>query len=182
MGLPLSPGWVVRLGIIGPWPRTAPYPDEMDLSLLGQIGVAGLGVISTTVPLANNRVARKDLRKNIQADISILSDLPEGSRQREALLTHIDASIDRLIVDQARRRDPLGIGLALAFLGVSVPTGIWAISAGGWWLWLLVPVFFVFVLGSAGLAQDASRLRRDEKGRPVQSPAAPAMVQGLDER
>jgi hypothetical protein len=141
----------------------------VDFTTLSQIAVAGLGTISAVAPLAANRTAKRDLRKNLQSDVSLLAKLPSESARRDALVNHIDNAIDRLIADQDRRRDPLGIGLALSFIVVSIAGGVWAINEGGWWLLTLIPVLIIFVLGSAGLAQDASRLKRDEKGRPLPS-------------
>lgn len=139
----------------------------MNAALLGQIAVAVLGVIAAAVPLAGNRAASKDARSNLQTDLAILAELPAESTRRDRLVEHIDASVDRLIADQSRRRDPMGVGLGLALILISILGGVWAVSAGGWWLLSLIPVLLVFMLGSAGLAQDVTLLNRDEGGRPL---------------
>jgi hypothetical protein len=141
----------------------------MNAALLGQIAVAVLGVMGATVPLLANRTARKDIRANLQADLSLLGELPPESKRRDELVAHVDASIDRLIADQERKRDPGGVALGLAIIGISIAGGIWVLSIGGWWLFLLIPAALGVLVGSVGLAQDVSLIHRDSSGRPLPS-------------
>lgn len=86
---------------------------------------------------------------------------------KRRLEAHILAALDEIEDDRQKRRDPMGITLAIMFIALSALAGVWALSAGGWWLLSLIPVVLGLTVGAVGLAQDAPRRRRDVKGNPV---------------
>lgn len=141
----------------------------MDSELIGQVAIAALGSISAAVPILGKRSSRKNVRVNLAQDVAMLKDLPESSRAKTLLTSHIERQIELISTVDERRRDPTGIGLALGFIAIATLGGIGAIQKGGGWLWLLVPVVLMFLLGSVGLSQDATKHKRDDKGRPIKT-------------
>lgn len=134
--------------------------------LAAQIAVAVLGLLSAIIPLARTRSVRRGLRANLQADISILRELPKDVDQstQDAFVQHIERMTNRLAQDDQRTRDPTGITLALIFIAGAIAGAYFVIQAGGNWLYLLIPVVLVFILGAVGLSQDGKRSSRDESG------------------
>ena len=134
---------------------------------MAQIVVGVLGVLSASVPLLGNRQDRKTLQSDLRQDLDLLTRMPDGDLKRR-FEQHATRTMDELEAARDRRRDPFGITLAICFIAFSTLGGIWAINAGGWWLWSLILVAFAFTLGAGGLAQDMSKKKRDAKGRPVE--------------
>jgi hypothetical protein len=68
--------------------------------------------------------------------------------------------------DAEPRREPVGIVLAIALLLFGSGLTYLALL-GGWWalMWVLAVPFLFF--GAVGLAIDARKVPRDEKGRPL---------------
>jgi hypothetical protein len=104
-------------------------------------------------------------------DLEILDRLPTDSPVRGELASHIDASIRRLITGEDElRRDPGGVVLGIILLAFGA-IGVWL----GWrnradvWGWPVLVVALCFAtLGAYGAARDSTKMRRDERGRPVQ--------------
>lgn len=136
-------------------------PLDID-SMLGIIG--GLGLPALLLQFFRNW-KRQSPRERLLQDIEIRKALHSNSDAQRAFDEHIKAEALRLAGADSKRRDPFGITLAVIFLilgGLST----WAItSAGGAW-WFASPVAgFFLIFGFAGLALDAPRKERDERGR-----------------
>lgn len=142
------------------------YAVAVNLDLVAQIAVAVLGFLSASLPFLGARRARKTLREDLRLDLQLLAEVPDG-RIKDRLIEHIERMFDTVEQDRERRREPVGMTLAIIFIGVSTVGGIWAIHAGGWWLLTLIVVAFVFILGAVGLARDGTKRLRDERGRPM---------------
>lgn len=58
---------------------------------------------------------RRELRSRERAkhDVELFAALPDGSTMKEELSRHIDETIERMIAEDSRTRDPFGITLAL---------------------------------------------------------------------
>ncbi|MFI6758294.1 hypothetical protein ACIBF5_04010 [Micromonospora sp. NPDC050417] len=134
----------------------------MNLDLVAQIAVAALGVLSAAVPFLGGRQDRRILKE----DIELLNKVPDGVI-RQRLERQVIATLDEIEAARHHRRDPYGVTLALVLIAASVIGGVWAISAGGWWLLSLVVVAFVFAVGAAGLVQDVTKRKRDKRGDPI---------------
>ncbi|WBB70584.1 hypothetical protein [Micromonospora sp. WMMD812] len=139
----------------------------MSLDLVAQIIVGVLGALAAVLPLLGSRQVRRTRRDDLRLDVELLTQIPDGP-VRQKLERHILATLDEIEAAKERRRDPLGVTLALILIASSTFGGIWFIREGGWWLLGLVAVAFVFTLGAVGLAQDVSKRKRDQKGRPIE--------------
>ncbi|MFD3402543.1 hypothetical protein ACFWUU_17800 [Kribbella sp. NPDC058693] len=139
----------------------------MDNELVGQIVVAIGGVLSAGVPLIGNRNNRKSLRDDADRDIAAMNALPETHPARDAYDALIKRQAVRMSAELDLRRDPFGIGLAVAFIVIGSLGGVLIFQDQSISRWWLIGVALAFLFGSAGLAQDASKRKRDDKGRPV---------------
>ncbi len=129
------------------------------------VAVAVIGVGGSWLQVRRGRPRGRDLLKH---DLEILKQLPEDSKARERLLEHIDKEILSIIEsDEEKALRPLGIVLAIAFLGLAIFLLVEAIIRGGWWWWLLLPAAVTASFGAVGLSQDAVRRKRDEKGNAI---------------
>jgi hypothetical protein len=129
------------------------------------VAVAVIGVGGSWLQVHRGRQRRRDLLKH---DLEILKELPAESKARERLLEHIDKAILSIIEsDEEKTRRPLGIVLAIMFLGFAIFLLVEAIIRGSWWWWLLLPAAVTAIFGAVGLSQDAVRRKRDEKGNAI---------------
>lgn len=125
------------------------------------------GVAVAVLRLVGVRSSRGRRRDQIKRDLEIVQLLPEASAARSELLAHIEDSLNVLIKDEReRRRNPSGVVLGLVLVGIAG----WAASAatrGGsaWWWLLAIPLG---AIGLFGAVDDATRRRRDERGRPIE--------------
>jgi hypothetical protein len=141
----------------------------MDLEVVGQLAVAALGCAAAAIPLVGRRATKRSHRTHLAADVEILRSLPEDlGMARQKLTAHVEREIDLIATEVDLRRDPFGIGLAISFIALATVGGILIVRAGGYWLWALIGVAFVFSLGAAGLTQDGSLRKRDAKGNPTE--------------
>ncbi|TCO47851.1 hypothetical protein EV646_105409 [Kribbella antiqua] len=138
----------------------------MASELVGEIAVAVGGVLSAAVPLLGNRANRKTLRDDMDRDIAAMNALPEGHPAREAFGELIKRQAEMMTRELETRRDPFGIGLGVGFIVTGMVVGI-VILRGDLSKWWLIAVALAFLIGSAALAQDASKLKRDPKGKPI---------------
>ncbi|RSS34096.1 hypothetical protein [Streptomyces sp. WAC08241] len=107
-------------------------------------------------------------RERIKSDLELLSLLPPDSEVAPALRAHIEGGIRQLVeVEDVKRRDPFGIALAIVFILITVALLTASFLNGGWYWWLTVPAAVTGIFGIAGLAQDATKRTRDERGRPT---------------
>jgi len=136
----------------------------MSLELVGQIGIAILGVVSAVAPLIGNAVNNRSPVEDLRGIAELNKFLPEESGVRAKLETYGETLAESMIEDFKAKRDPIGIVLALNFIALSVTGGIIVIALGGDWLWWLIPIVLVYIIGSVGLAADASK--RQRKPRP----------------
>jgi hypothetical protein len=138
----------------------------MNWDTASKVAVAALTVLGVLLQL----VRRPDGRHGqVKRNLELLALLPDDSSSRSRLLRHIDESVERLISnDDELRRDPTGIGIAVVFLVAACALVVVAIRSGDWWWWLIVA--FLVLFGIVGLGQDATRRKRDAKGRPIRNP------------
>ncbi|MFD5983659.1 hypothetical protein [Streptomyces cyaneofuscatus] len=81
---------------------------------------------------------------------------------------HIEDSIRQIIeVEDKKRRDPFGVVLAIIFILIAASLIAASFINGGLYWWLTVPGAVTGIFGLAGLAQDATKRNRDERGRPI---------------
>ncbi|MEU6535695.1 hypothetical protein [Streptomyces sp. NPDC047000] len=107
-------------------------------------------------------------RERIKSDLELLNLLPSDSQVTPLLRTHIEDSIRQMIeVEDVKRRDPFGIALAIVFILLAGALITTSFLNGGWYWWLTVPGAVTGIFGIAGLAQDAAKRTRDERGRPT---------------
>ncbi|MFM9614057.1 hypothetical protein [Streptomyces niveiscabiei] len=107
-------------------------------------------------------------RERIKSDLELLDLLPSESQVAPLLRTHIEDSIRQMIqVEDVKRRDPLGIVLAIVFILIAGALITASSLNGGWYWWLTVPGAVTGIFGIVGLAQDATKRTRDERGRPM---------------
>jgi hypothetical protein len=104
-------------------------------------------------------------RNEIKADLDLYTLLPDKSPAKRTLLTHIERAIQDVVhAEESKRRDPLGIGIAVVFLLGALL--LFILLRDQWWTWLAIS--FLVLFGVVGLAQDAVPRERDARGRPVQ--------------
>jgi len=87
------------------------------------------------------------------------------------MVAHVESSVDKLIERETElRRDPMGIGLGIAFIAGAVVAGYFATDAPNFmWAMVLALLAFVFgLIGLVGFIQDVVPRKRDEKGRPIE--------------
>lgn len=137
----------------------------MDSEQVVTATVAGVAAVAAAV-LGAPRVFR-DSKDDILKQIQVHDALPESSPARKTLLDSIERQVEALAKTGGPRRDPVGIGLGVAFLVLAVLGG-WSVArwGGGWW-WASPIVVFLALLGIVGLAQDGPKRARDSKGRPA---------------
>jgi hypothetical protein len=130
------------------------------------VAVALIGVAGSLLQVRRGRPRGRELLKQ---DLELLHLFPNDSEVRPRLLQHIEKNFDRLLTDEEeKRRDPLGIGVAIFLLMISVGLVVVSFINGGWWLWLLAPAGFIAIFAIAGLSLDAVPRKRDEKGRVIE--------------
>lgn len=137
----------------------------MDLAPVAAIATAAAAVLGSLVPGRSVGGRRREL---ILRDLDLFERLPEDSPARQVLLEHIERSVGQLTVaETTERRDPSGMTLAALFLlgGVLLVYVGW--NAQSWkWPWWVAGVFCL-TLGGVGMAQDATRAERNDRGRRV---------------
>lgn len=126
--------------------------------------VSGLlgDVVSLLARLVPSRASRAGY---VRALLDVYGALPDTSTSKDHLLDHIDRLVLSFVQDNdEKRRDPLGIVLALIFLAGSVGLAYlaWTRDSWTWAYWTGAAVTFLF--GAVGLSQDAVRRPRDERG------------------
>ncbi|MEU6814729.1 hypothetical protein [Streptomyces sp. NPDC046860] len=137
----------------------------MDWGPLASVAVSVVGVGGV---MLERRRREPDGRERIKADLELLSLLPEDSPAVPVLRGHVEDAIKQMIeVEDQKRRDPLGIALAIVFILIALGLVAASFLNGGWYWWLTVPGALTGIFGIAGLAQDATRRTRDERGRPI---------------
>lgn len=139
----------------------------MDLAPIAGIATAAAAVLGRLLPGRSVGGRRREL---ILRDLDLFDRLPESSSVRQVLLEHIERSVTQLTLDETTmRRDPSGMTLAGMFLVGGSLLAYVGWNARSWaWIWWAVGVLCL-ALGAFGMAQDASRAERDEKGRRIKS-------------
>jgi hypothetical protein len=136
--------------------------SELAVAIIGAVGVIVAAVLG--VP----RIAR-DSRWQIQRDLEIYTALPDSSGSKPGLLAKIDREVALLDRRDLARRDPSGIGLAIAFLVIGLALVWLTVSSGRWW-WTASPITAgLLVFGIVGLCVSGPKKIRDEKGNALAS-------------
>ncbi|MFE5840351.1 hypothetical protein ACFQ7N_01730 [Streptomyces niveus] len=137
----------------------------MDWGAFASIAVAVVGVGGVMI---ERRRREPRGRERIKADLELLELLPSDSSVVPELRGHIEESIKQIIeVEDEKRRDPFGIVLAIVFTLIAISLIAASFINGGLYWWLTVPGGLTGLFGLAGLAQDATKQKRDERGRPI---------------
>jgi hypothetical protein len=137
----------------------------MDWGALASVAVSVVGVGGIMI---ERRRREPRGRERIKSDLEILSLLPEDSEIAPVLRAHLEDSIKQMVdVEDKKRRDPFGMALAIVFIAISSGLLVASFRNGGWYWWLTIPAAITAIFGVAGLAQDATKRTRDERGRPI---------------
>ncbi|MFD8267013.1 MULTISPECIES: hypothetical protein [Streptomyces althioticus group] len=137
----------------------------MDWGPLASVAVAVVGVGGVMIERRRREPRGRD---RIKTDLELLSLLPTDSELVPEFRAHIEDSIRQIIKgEDEKRRDPFGIALASVFILIAVALVTASVLNGGWYWWLTVPGAVTGIFGIAGLAQDATKRTRDERGRPM---------------
>jgi hypothetical protein len=140
----------------------------MQWSWVTPVAVAVIGVGGSWLQVHRGRPRGRDVLKQ---DLKILKQLPAESKARERLIEHIDKEILSIIEsEEEEARRPIGIVLAIVFLGFAIFLLIEAITRGSWWWFLVLPAAVTAIFGAVGLNQDAVRRKRDEQGNAIREP------------
>jgi hypothetical protein len=130
-----------------------------------KLALAALSVAAGILQYTRGRGGRRGQLKN---DLELLALLPKESTSKENLRKRIDAQVETLITDETeKRRDPVGIVLALVIMALGLALCWAAVSSRGIW-WILVPPgAFLVILGIVGFVQDVIPRKRDAKGKAI---------------
>ena len=144
--------------------------------------LAAAGVFSVIPRIARSAFPdhRERVRNEIERDADLLGKLPESSDARQNLLASINDDVLRLSNLREARRDPMGIGLSVFFLVLTVIATWAAFQSDGWQRVLLfggagISALFTIV----GFTQSAPQTLRDDKGNPT-SPGNTDSARTLD--
>lgn len=149
------------------------------VAAVGPVVVAALGFLASSAASRNRHARLKD-------DAELLKLLPEQSASRRLLEAHIESMIVRLADEDEMRREPLGIALALLFLGFAGWTWTLALDGSNWWLAFAIRSPSLASAASASMSVEssgtseavASEPERDRE-RPEGPPRAPVPLPGL---
>lgn len=140
----------------------------MQWSWVTPVAVAVIGVGGSWLQVRRGRPRGRDLLKQ---DLKILKQLPVESKARERLIEHIDKEILGIIEsEEEKTRRPLGIVLAIIFLGLAIFLVVESITLGGWWWFLVLPAAVTAIFGGVGLNLDAVPRKRNERGDAIREP------------
>lgn len=113
------------------------------------------------------QLGRISPRERLLQDIEIRNALHANSEAQQIMDRHIRDETRKLTGNDSKRRDPLGIGIALFFGGVGIGlAAVAVINGGAWWL-LGIPAGLGLLFSVVGFAQDGVKRERDDRGRPV---------------
>jgi len=108
------------------------------------------------------------VHRSIERHLRLYEALPDASTSKTDLLAHVDAMVaDLVLVEQTKRRDWSGIGVAGFLLLGGASMGAVAMSAGHgrWWSWLWgVVAVFAVLIGIGGMVSSVPLAERDEAG------------------
>lgn len=137
----------------------------MSQSVVGAI-ISGVVAISAVI-LGKTDIFNRD-QNSIVKDTELYRALPDESQSKRKLLKWIDEKVESYITNETKlTRDLTGVILGLAFIGAGGYLSWFFIEQSSWWRIGLVLSIFMVILGVVGLVQDASKLERDHKGRPL---------------
>jgi hypothetical protein len=86
-------------------------------------------------------------------------------------MEYIDKEIlDIIESEEEKTRQPLGIFLAIVFLGFALFLFVEAIILGSWWWFLVLPAAATAIFGGVGLSLDAVPRKRNERGDAIREP------------
>ena len=128
-----------------------------------KIVVPVAGVLALALQLLREGVGRGGRRAKVKRDLEILNLLPDSSKARSELQTHVDNVIRGMIRDETeKRRDAYAAILGIMFLGLAY----WAAGLGAkfWSPWLALASTLA-LLGVVALYQGLVPHKRDERGR-----------------
>lgn len=139
----------------------------MDLAPVAGVVTAALAAGAKFLPSGVGGTRR---REAIVRDLDLYERLPEDSNARQIMLNHIERSIQRMTEEETtKRRDPTGIGLAVAFLIGGALFGYVGWTARSWeWTWWIASATFL-LFGVVGATQDGTKAERDERGHRIDS-------------
>ncbi len=109
----------------------------------------------------------RDARWSIQRDLEIWKSLPENSSARAGLLRKIEREVVALDVHDKKRRNPMGIGLGIAFFVIGAGLLWIIILQGSWWWFASLIAFPSLLLGIGGFFLSIFKTLRDEKGNTI---------------
>jgi hypothetical protein len=134
--------------------------SEVTPILVGLLAFAGV--------LWQGRRPRFDSRDRLRRDLELLEAMPDDLEVKAEYKQHISKAFESLIKDEDERsRDPRGVVLGIVLMIVGAWLVWTAFDLGGWWHVLTVFGMLLFSVAAFGTAQDATKQRRDERGRVI---------------
>jgi hypothetical protein len=141
--------------------------------------VAIIGLLGVVVQTLRTR-GGPTWQSTIQSELEILKALPDGAA-RDQFQRYIEHKItERTQAELVRRRDSLGMTLALFLVAIAVVVGVGAWTAGGWWNLLQLLTLVLGGFGLVGFAESVAKVERDEKGVRVASSGRAAVGRGAE--
>jgi hypothetical protein len=154
--------------------QKAPLPlghwqyEPMQWSWVTPVAVAVIGVGGSWLQVRRGRPRGREV---LTQDLKVFKELPAESKARQRLLEHIDKEIiDIIESEDEKTRRPLGIILAIVFLGFAIFLFVEAVTLGGWWWSLILPAAITTIFGGVGLNLDAVPRKRNERGDAIREP------------
>lgn len=131
----------------------------MDTQDIVGLIITAIGSIAALLEVARG-MRRSSPQDRLLKEIEIRNALHANSDTQRALDKRIHEQVLVLSEGKPGQRDPIGIGTAVAFLVLGIPTAGLIIVNGGWW-WLSSPIaIFLLLFGIVGLFESMARKER----------------------
>jgi hypothetical protein len=131
----------------------------------GIVTAGALSVVAAGLQLARSREGG---RSAIKRDLEILGLLPPQSEAHRVLSDQVQRRVVTSVrADDETRRDPAGIAIGAACIGIGALLGFVTGRQGGWWWLAWIAAALFAVVGAVGLAISIPKQRRDAKGNQV---------------
>ena len=128
----------------------------MDTQDIVGLIITAIGSIAALLEVARG-MRRSSPQDRLLKEIEIRNALHANSDTQRALDKRIHEQALVLSEGKPGQRDPIGIGTAVAFLVLGIPTVGLIIVNGGWW-WLSSPIaIFLLLFGVVGLFESMAR-------------------------
>lgn len=135
----------------------------MNLATVLQILTATIGLIGAVTPIILNFSRSNRSRENLHKLLEVSSGIQENSNLANQISELVQYEIDNIRLDDRKEISPLGIGIGVSFIIISVFVTVISIQwDSNWKILTLIVSFIMFILGVAGISQDSQRKIRKE--------------------